>query len=222
MTEGLVKHQMCFPGPAGLAMRQLPLDAALRAQAARCSDAARARGWARFSPCARYRYLIGRPLDREGPRGCVCLLNPSDANAERDDPTIRILTQRARHWGWGSYEVVNAFASITSVPRQLGKVADPVGPENDEAIVSAARRADVRVVAWGAFDLGRRLPAQSRIEHVLRLLQTLGDIHCLGLTKSGAPIHPLARGKHWVPVDRPLVVFSLPTSVASLRREQAS
>jgi protein gp37 len=46
-------------------------------------------------------------------------------------------------------------------------------------------------VAWGNGKPRRRTAATD-----------MGEIHCLGETASGAPIHPMARGKHRVPDDR--------------------
>lgn len=144
-----------------------------------------------LSDCGRYRYLLGRRWTsiQENPRHVVwVMLNPSSANAEVDDPTIRRCIAFSRRWGYGSLVVVNLFAYRTHHPPKLAIVDDPVGPDNDEHIarqVFAAftRRSDV-VAAWGANQL-----AIERAEKLLALCYR--PLQCLGMTKSGAPRHPL-------------------------------
>jgi hypothetical protein len=113
------------------------------------------------------------------------MLNPSTADAERDDPTIRRCIGFSQAWGFGSAEIVNLFALRATDPGVLRVHADPVGPETDDHILSAAARAEVVIAAWGAFGF-----ATSRAEHVLSLLSNK-RLHCLGRTRSGAPRHPL-------------------------------
>jgi hypothetical protein len=43
---------------------------------------------ATISDCGRYRYALGRRWD-DGPTACWVMLNPSTADADVDDPTIR-------------------------------------------------------------------------------------------------------------------------------------
>lgn len=59
------------------------------------------------------------------------MLNPSTADARKDDPTIRRCLSYARSWGYDGIRVVNLYALRSSDPKMLKTVADPVGPEND-------------------------------------------------------------------------------------------
>ncbi|MDE3112519.1 MAG: DUF1643 domain-containing protein [Chloroflexota bacterium] len=142
------------------------------------------RGAAIFDPTGAYRYALRRSWAR-GQRAAFVMLNPNTADAVRDDPTIRRCVGFARRWGCGSLDVVNLFAYRTVDPRVLARVADPVGPENDRHLARAIRGADLVVYAWGAFPLAR--------ERAERLAATLGGTPalCLGLTRTGAPRHPL-------------------------------
>ncbi|EUA17283.1 hypothetical protein I552_0484 [Mycobacterium xenopi 3993] len=54
--------------------------------------------WAVFSPCRRYRYRLVRVWDSTQPRLGWVMLNSSDANEHRDDPTVRRTIGFARAW----------------------------------------------------------------------------------------------------------------------------
>jgi len=112
------------------------------------------------------------------------MLNPSTANAERDDPTIRRCIGFSRAWGFGAMHAVNLFALRATDPAELARAPDPVGPETDRQIVESTAGADTIIAAWGAHTLAR-----ARAVEVLPLLA--GPLRCLGVTASGAPRHPL-------------------------------
>jgi hypothetical protein len=142
------------------------------------------RGTATFDVTGRYRYRLGRWWG-PGPRVAFVMLNPNTADAVRDDPTIRRCVAFAKSWGCGSADVVNLFARRARDPRQLARAVDPVGPDNDRHLRRALREADLVVCAWGASPLARSRAAE--------LPPILGGrpLRCLGLTKQGAPRHPL-------------------------------
>ena len=129
--------------------------------------------------------------------------NPSTADADKDDPTIRRCISRAGDEACGSLIVVNLFARRSPDPESLKLFSDPIGPENDSYIVRAlneCRERDGRaVVAWGARGgfMGRNAAAvvMAGMAHV--------KLFCLGITKTGEPRHPL-----YVARDQPLVAWS--------------
>jgi hypothetical protein len=123
------------------------------------------------------------------------MLNPSTANAEKFDPTVRRCFGYACDWGFGSMEVVNLFAFRSTYPEQLTKADDPVGPENDAVIIRAINESDLVVAAWGIHGKlhGRNLKVQ-------RLIEGIKDLHCIGTTMAGAPLHPLHQRKSLKPV----------------------
>jgi hypothetical protein len=118
----------------------------------------------------------------------VCGLNPSTADATKDDQTIRQLRFFALREGGQRLAVVNLYAFRSTAPAVLGLVADPVGPENDAVILRWARSASLIIVAWG--NLGA--DAAPRARHVLTLLKSAQDaeLMCFGLTSKGHPRHP--------------------------------
>lgn len=144
-------------------------------------------GDALISACGRYRYTLTREWGT-GPQACWIMLNPSTADAFKDDATICVVVGRSRRAGWGSLVIVNLFAYRATEPKALRSAADPVGPENDVHIAGAVRRAAVVVVAWGT--QGAYL---GRDRAVLGTL--IGrELLSVGRTKDGHPRHPLRNG----------------------------
>lgn len=141
-----------------------------------------------ISDCGAYRYLLRRVWDHAKPRALIVMLNPSTADAEIDDPTIRSCHRLLRGIGYGSFEVVNLFALRTTDPSGLCKVADPVGPRNDAMTEAAVLRCDVAICAWGAHSMatGSR---QIVVQNILRSRRPA--LYCFGKAKHGAPKHPL-------------------------------
>lgn len=135
-----------------------------------------------------YRYLLWRTWNERRPHLLWILLNPSTADGETDDQTLRRCIAFSQAWQYGGLEIVNLFAFRTSRPQDVRKIADPVGPDNDHYIAAAAARAVDIVVAWregGAY--------QQRDRAVLALLAQCATPHlfCLGTVQSGRPRHPL-------------------------------
>jgi hypothetical protein len=147
---------------------------------------------AELSPCGRYRYTLWRRW-AEGPRCLFVMLNPSTADATRDDPTIRRCIGFARRWGHGSLEVVNLFAWRATDPavfyqREAWHDADPIGPENDRAILAAVGRAATVIAAWGMH--GELMGRGAAVEAMITRAGV--DLWCLGITRKGYhPRHPL-------------------------------
>lgn len=61
-------------------------------------------------------------------------LNPSTADEEMDDPTIRKCINFAKGWGYGEIIMVNLFAFRSTDPSLLIRDENPVGPDNDSYI----------------------------------------------------------------------------------------
>lgn len=145
------------------------------------------RATATFSADRRHRYLLTRTWDDRAPIVNFVMLNPSTADAFVLDPTNRRCVGFAKSWGYGSMVTTNVFAWRSTDPMGLRAADDPVGPDNDRAILDAARRADLVIAAWGVHgELG------GRGEFVRATLVGAGvPLHVLGCTKGGHPRHPL-------------------------------
>lgn len=137
----------------------------------------------------KYRYSLWRIWDEAKPLVVFVMLNPSTADAEEDDPTIRRCMNYARDWGCGGIEVVNLFAYRATDPKELAKVADPVGPLNQKHILQALQDAGEKgiiIAAWGAAGIGL-----NRTRAIANYLKLVPEIQCLAVTKYGHPKHPL-------------------------------
>lgn len=139
---------------------------------------------AEFSPCLKYRYELTRFWDGSNRHAAFVMLNPSTADANEDDPTIRKCVGFARRWGYGGIRVYNVYALRATDPNELKRSDNPIGPDNDSWIRRAASN-EIVVAAWGTFRVH-----PDRAQHVLGLLNG-ASVHCLRVTKEGRPQHPL-------------------------------
>ena len=154
-----------------------------------CGLAVKDTGRAVFSPCHRYRWWLERQWDPQRPRLLFIGLNPSRADGQRDDPTLRRLVGFARGWGFGTLEVMNLFGRIAASPALLRRSQDPVGTPTDGWIRSRlrAQRAPVVWLGWGNEGAWR-----GRNREVLALLENgRATLVCVGHTGAGHPRHPL-------------------------------
>lgn len=144
---------------------------------------------ARLDLSGAYRYTLTREVGpAAGGRVVFIMLNPSTADAEVDDPTIRRCIGFARTWGFGTLTVVNLFALRATNPRELLRHEFPDGMDNDRWTTWAIERADCIVCAWGAL----AKPLRHRARATEAWLRGLGKwTYCLGHTKDGEPRHPL-------------------------------
>lgn len=149
-----------------------------------------------FSPDKAYRYYLSRRWDFALPYCAFVMLNPSTADAQQDDPTIRRCIAYAKAWGYGGLVVVNIFAYRATDPKELYKLLDPVGPANMEYVIDAGRHAAKTICAWGA---NGKFRTQGR--KVIRALREAGvELYCLTTTDGGEPGHPLYLKKSLMPV----------------------
>lgn len=140
-----------------------------------------------YSDCERYRYALTRVWDEAGKKVLFVMLNPSTATEVQNDPTVERCERRARALGFGAFRVTNIFAWRDTDPRNMRAADEPIGFENDAAILAGVEWADCVVAAWGTH--GAHLDRGAAVTAVLR--QTGRAVHSLGLTKDGHPKHPL-------------------------------
>lgn len=169
--------------------------------------------WARFSSDMLKRYRLGACLT---PRIIECgwtgferipdlvrvvflLLNPSTATAFKPDNTFTKCVQFAQIWGADVMEIVNLFAFRTQYPQELKLAVDRGDDEVNDAQILQACKGAFRVVAgWGNDG-----EIEGRDAYVRVMLERQGiQLYHLGKTSGGMPKHPLARGKHFIPLTQ--------------------
>ena len=149
---------------------------------------------ARFSPDRRYRYLLTRRLGPGEAAVNFVMLNPSTADEERDDPTIRRCIGFARKWGFNLLLVTNLSPLRATDARDLmrsGPEPESVARRNLSEVFDAAARSRLVVLAYG-----NNGEWEGRAQRTLALLAERSiETHALGVTALGHPRHPLyARG----------------------------
>ena len=150
---------------------------------------------AQFSGCRNYRYSLWRVWNDDLPALMFIGLNPSTADENEDDPTIRRCIGFAELLGYGGVLMLNLYAWRSTDPKELKKAVNPVGRENNTYIRMYHESAGRTIACWGANVFGGRdldvcdLP---RPPYPLAKTQTIGDdLWCFGTTKDGHPRHPL-------------------------------
>lgn len=149
-----------------------------------------------FSPCRKYRYTLWRDwpmelgLDTDPDRAALSKhyvqfigLNPSTADDTQDDPTMRRCIDFAKRWGYGAFCMTNLFAFRATDPRDMKAHATPIGDENDRWIAEIASGAHIVIAAWGNDGV--------HLDRAARVMKALPLLHCLKVTNTGQPSHPL-------------------------------
>lgn len=144
-----------------------------------------------FSIDERYRYLLYRRWNllfaAESPRMAAFIgLNPSVADASRNDPTITRCINFAKSWGYDGMYMLNGRAFIATKPADMKRADDPIGPHNADYLTRYTDLAKITVCCWGA-----NIKGVSK-EFMRELWGNIaGPTHCLGLSQAGHPLHPL-------------------------------
>lgn len=134
-----------------------------------------------LSPDRKYRYELSRIWDEEKPKVLFIMLNPSTADANKDDPTIRKIMKFSKSWGYGGVYVGNLYAFRSTDPKALRHTDDPVGEDNIEHIKKLIGLTEIVVYAWG-----------NKKKEPDWLRELVDSPYCIDISKNGnIPKHPL-------------------------------
>jgi hypothetical protein len=128
------------------------------------------------------------------------LLNPSIADEQILDPTLKRCAGFAQRAGYGGMEITNLFPLVSTDPNGLATFDHSAGkPRNLAHIRDLAERTRL-VLGFG--DVCAAGWLRSLALPVLRDLATVLDgltVYALATTDNGLPRHPLARGRAHIP-----------------------
>lgn len=136
-----------------------------------------------FSDDRTYRYALFRTWDQSKTFVMFVGLNPSTADENTDDPTIRRCIGFAKDWGFGGICMTNLFAIRATDPKVMLAAADPIGGLNDFWLQTLSSCAGQIVAAWGVHG--------SHMGRDKYVFNRLPPMVCLGTTKHWHPRHPL-------------------------------
>ena len=153
---------------------------------------------AEFSDCGKYRYKLWRIWNPEMPIVQCIGLNPSTANANKNDQTINILRRNLNRLGYGGLYMTNLFAFISSNPNDLPDCEDPI-KDNDIKLLEVSKICNgITIVCWGGF---KQSGMADRIKEVLPMFP--GAL-CFGKNADGTPLHPM--GIMWGGIKNPTLM----------------
>ena len=149
-----------------------------------------------FSECRTWRYSLWRKWDMLNERRMIFIgLNPSTADENEDDPTIRRCIGFAKKHSCGGIVMLNLFAFRATDPKEMMAAPDPIGPHNDVIIKNHADRPDqIFIAAWGTMGTFK--------DRDLEVSRMVYGLRCFGFTKYGMPRHPL-----YLKADSPIILY---------------
>lgn len=150
---------------------------------------------ANFSDCRKYRYTLKRIWDKKKGNVLFISLNPALAKEKENNSTnIRGITF-ARDWGYGGVVFCNLFAYRIKSSKELEKIKNPTGKENDKFLIRETKKAKLVIFSWG-----NKGKIMNRNKSVIKLLSGLSDFYCLGITKQIEPKHILYLKRNTKPI----------------------
>jgi hypothetical protein len=145
---------------------------------------------AKFSNDKKHRYELSRHWDLSKSDILFIMLNPSIANENIDDPTIKRLINFTKKFNYGGFFVANLFTYITPYSKTLD-TSSGLTKLNLKTIKNFVNKAEEVVYAWG-----------NSIKEPEELKNLVENPKCFGRNLNGTPKHPL-----YLPSNSKLIKF---------------
>ena len=110
-------------------------------------------------------------------------LNPSTANEDENDPTIRSVERISKHNGYGGFYMMNCFPYVSTDPKKLYDCSHSI--HNEAWLKEIGSISKDIVFAWGNFEGVQKLG----VDYILSNL--FPQAKALHINKNGSPKHPL-------------------------------
>lgn len=158
-----------------------------------------------FSECGKYRFSLWRIWDIEKPIVMFIGLNPSTANQDTDDPTIRRVRAIARNLRYGGVYMMNCFPLVSTNPDSLKSYDKSIYDQqqwifNNRKLEQIGNLCKDVIFAWGNFEIVRNEKRD------IELSVMFPNAKALHINKNGSPKHPLYCRADIIPVP-----FTSPT-----------
>lgn len=140
---------------------------------------------AKLSDCGKFRFELTRVWDESLPLVAFVGLNPSTADADADDPTIRKCRGFAQRHGFGGLVMLNLYTYRATKPADLWKAQKAgvaVIGEGSPVVRSRAAQCEQVIACWGRHGFKRQ---PDFTQHFGR------PMFCFGKNPDGTPRHPL-------------------------------
>lgn len=139
---------------------------------------------AAFSKDGSHRYRLWRIWDESKPTVMFIGLNPSTANQNEDDPTIRRVITISKNLGYGGVYMMNCWAHVSTNPKQL-LLCDFTTRINNENLIFVASKCKDIIFAYGNFDIVKKTGRDKELKEMFP------NAKALFINKNGSPKHPL-------------------------------
>lgn len=142
------------------------------------------------------RYSLYKEWQKDKPSLAIVMLCPSSSGEVAVDTSTALTIGNCFRLGYGSVTIVNLFSNINDFALREAEEEDP---ENVQAIIAAAEKADCLVMGAGTGKAKNKL-FQRRLEQVLTALRPYEKkLHCLCDETGGSRgLHPLSpRVREW-------------------------
>lgn len=144
-----------------------------------------------ISSCLRFRYRLDRKIAESGKVIAFFGVNPSTADADKDDNTInRMKGFTLSHQG-SRFIVGNVFSYRSPHVADLSLIVDCFGDLHFSYLTEIISEADLLVPCWGS---RKKLPNKlhPHLDNTMKLLiDSKKPVYSFGITKTGDPKHPL-------------------------------
>ena len=136
-----------------------------------------------------YRYKLSRIWEPTKDKILFIMINPSTANANEDDRTIKLLLETTKKWEtYGGFYVGNLYPHISSDPSILKSLPYPedIRIKNKIRIQEMAAECSLVIYAWGTKGPDKKQKEPDWLNEIM----IYKDIYCLGTSVKGVPYHP--------------------------------
>ena len=134
---------------------------------------------AKISIDKKERYSLKREWDKSKNKILYIMFNPSLADDNNDDPTIRRLINFSKKFNYGGFLVGNIYSTISPNPKGVDK-SDGISDKNLVELLKLINQVEEIVYAWG-----------NNAYEPEFLKDLVSNPKCFGKNLNGSPKHPL-------------------------------